>query len=118
MSRPSITAAQFEHYGKYLKEPSRPPSRGGNTRALHQHVITIRGQKYSFLALGSQQWAFKSDNVSFEYDVVNGYKNIDKSTFKTVDSNGKVVVRGNRGTKPKLRTAQTRMPAKRSEWTN
>lgn len=115
MSRSKIEGKKIGAYEKYLKENSRPPSRGGNTKALHSHVLEIDGEKYSFLALGSQQWVFKSDTVSFEYEVNDGYKNIDKETIVTIDRNGRPIVRGNRGFKSKLRTATTRLPGSRRE---
>jgi len=100
-----ITDVQIDSYNLYLHEPHRPPSRGGNTRALHQHVIHVGGERYSFLALGSQQWVFKSDRVSFDYELNGSYRNIIKKTLVTVAANGKTVVRGNRGFKRQLRTA-------------
>lgn len=102
-------------YKLFLRENSRPPSKGGNTKALHSHVLDIEGEKYSFLALGTQQWVFKSDTVSFEYEVNGGYKNIVKESIVTLDCNGEPVIRGNRGFKPQLRTAVTRMPGSRRE---
>lgn len=75
----------------------------------------IEGEKFSFLALGSQQWVFKSDNVSFEYKIENGYKNIIKDTIVTIDRNGNVVSRGNRAAKTQLRSAPARLPGSRRE---
>ena len=103
-----ITDAQIESYKAYLHEPSRPPSRGGNTGALHLHVIYIAGERYSFMALGSQRWVFKNDRVSFDYELNGPYRNILKGTLVTVDANGESVVRGNRGFKRQLRTAPGR----------
>ena len=110
-----IIDAQIDSYNMYLHEPSRPPSRGGDTRALHQHVIHIAGERYSFMALGSQRWVFKNDRVSFDYEFNGPYRNILKATLVTVDANGKSVVRGNRGFKRQLRTAPARLPASRRE---
>lgn len=101
-----ITDAQIDAYNIYLHEPHRPPSRGGNTGALHQHVIHIAGERYSFMALGSQRWVFKSDRVSFDYEFNGPYRNILKNTLMTVDAHGKPIVRGNRGFKRQLRTSQ------------
>lgn len=113
---PQIINAKIENYTTILKEKSRPPSKGGNTKARHSHAIFIDNVMYTFLAFGSQQWAYKTDTVSFEYDVVDDkYNNIKNETLVTVDKNGDHVVRGNRGSK-KLRTADTRLPARRSEW--
>lgn len=113
---PKITDAKIDNYTTILTEKNRPPSKGCNTKARHSHAIFINNAKYSFLALGSQQWVFKADTVSFEYDVVDDkYNNIKIETLVTVDKSGNEVVRGNRATK-KLRTADTRLPARRSEW--
>lgn len=110
-----VKDAKIEDYFTFLKEPSRPPSRGGNTKALHQHVIIVDGEKYSFLAFGSKRWAFKSDLVSFQYVLKGQYKNIDKETIRTVNAKGQVVVRGMRDFQKKLRTAPTRLPGSRRE---
>jgi hypothetical protein len=115
MSRFKIEGKKVSVYKIYLKENSRPPSKGGNTKALHSHVLEIDGETYSFLALGSQQWVFKSDTVSFEYEVTGGYKNIDKETIVTVDRKEKLIVRGNRAFKSKLRTATSRLSGSRRE---
>lgn len=115
MSREKIEHKQITAYGKYLKEPSRPPSRGGNTGALHLHVIEIDGQKFSFRAPGAQQWVFKSDYVSFEYEIAGRYKNIIKETLVTTDLHGQVVKRGNRDFKKTLRSAPARLPGSRRE---
>lgn len=113
---PQITNAKIDNYTTILTEKSRPPSKGGNTKARHSHAIFIDNAKYTFLAFGSQHWVFKADTVSFEYDVVDDmYNNIKIATLATVDSNGNEVVRGNRTAK-KLRTADTRLPARRSDW--
>ncbi|WP_226898714.1 hypothetical protein [Poseidonibacter ostreae] len=110
-----VDNAKIESYKKYLTEKSRPPSKGGNTKALHSHVLYINGEKYSFFALGSQQWVFKSDIVSFKYEVKGPYKNIITETLITIDKSGNQVVRGNRGFKSQLRTANARMPVSRRE---
>lgn len=115
MSRLKVENKIITSYEKFLREKSRPPSKGGNTKALHSHVLEIEGQKYSFLALGSQQWVFKSDSVSFEYEIKDGYNNIVKETLVSFDRHGQPVVRGNRGFKNTLRTATTRMPGSRRE---
>lgn len=110
-----IENAKIESYATYLTENHRPPSRGGNGNALHAHVLNIDGEKYSFLGLGFRQWVYKSDTVSFEYEIKGQYKNIIAESIVTRDRNGKEVVRGNRGFKRKLRTAETRMPVSRRE---
>lgn len=108
----------IDDYRTSLREPSRPPSKGGNTAALHGHSIKIGDFWYSFLALGAQKWVFASDTVAFDWawDASGKYRNIIKESILTSDKNGMPVVRGNRGSKPTLRTAQTRLPARRSEW--
>jgi hypothetical protein len=110
-----VERKQIESYRVYLKERSRPPSRGGNTSALHAHVIKIEGVDYSFLALGPQRWVHKTDLVSFEYETKGDYRNILKETLKTVDRRGNEIIRGNRGFKARLRTAPAREPASRRE---
>lgn len=115
MSHLKIDQKKIEKYTLFLKESYRPPSKGGNANALHSHVLEIEGVKYSFLALGSQRWVFKTDTVSFDYEIKNGYKNITVETIATLDRNGKSVVRGNRGYKNQLRTAQARLPSSRRE---
>lgn len=115
MSHGKIENKKFESYGLFLREKYRPPSKGGNTGALHAHVLTIDGEKYSFLALGSQQWAHKSDAVSFEFEVNDDYKNIIKDTFVALSKTGQPIIRGNRDFKPKLRTADAHMPVSRRE---
>lgn len=115
MSDMRIENKKISDYKLYLQENSRPPSKGGNTNALHSHVIEIDGEKYSFLGLGSQQWVFKADTVSFSFEINAGYKNIITESIVTIDRNGKKVVRGNRGYKQTLRTAKTRMPASKRD---
>lgn len=115
MNKLCIENKKITSYGVFLREQSRPPSRGGNTKALHSHKLEIEGERYSFLALGSQQWVFKSDSVSFDYEIKNGYKNIIKESMVTWDRHGKVVVRGNRGFKKELRMTPARLPGSRRE---
>lgn len=114
----TVEATKLTSYTTALLEPSRPPSKGGNTSALHAHRVEIDGLWYSFLALGAQKWVFASDTVAFEWawDSTQKYRNIVKDSIRTWDRQGAPVIRGNRGSKPKLRTAQTRLPARRSEW--
>ena len=114
MSQLKVENQKIQKYSTALREQYRPPSRGGNTGARHSHYLTINGETYSFLAFGSQQWVFKSDTVSFEYEIKGEYKNILSGTIRTVSASGQPVVRGNRGSK-KLRTAPPRMPASRRE---
>ena len=111
----SVTNKKISDYKKILTEKSRPPSRGGNSKARHTHIVTIDGERYSFIAFDSKQWIFKTDIVSFDYEVKNGYNNIAPDSIATIDKNGKPVVRGNRGFVKKLRTAGTRLPGSRRE---
>jgi len=105
----SIRDAKVEKYTTFLVEYYRPPSRGGNTRALHSHRMRIDGQDYSFLALGTKKWVFEHDTVSFDYYVTpEGYRNVVKHSVHVVDKVGKPQIRGNRGFKAQLRTAPTR----------
>lgn len=113
---PKIEGRRISKYTTFLQENSRPPSRGGNTKALHSHQMIIDGEKYSFLAFGSKHWVYKRDTVSFEYETKDIYKNIIKESLLTVDENGKKVVRGLRNFDKPLRTAETRMPVSRREF--
>ncbi|WP_073963446.1 hypothetical protein [Serratia grimesii] len=110
-----ISGKKISAYQKILVEKSRPPSRGGNGKALHSHIITIDGIRYSFLANDSKQWVFKSDTVSFEYESEGVYNNINRESITTVDKNGDSIIRGNRGYTKKMRTADTRLPGSRRE---
>lgn len=116
-ARGRIGDARIEKYQAFPQEHHRPPSRGGNTSALHVHVLTVSGERYSFFALGTKQWVYKGDTVSFDYVVVKDgkYRNIDRSTLETKDKDGNTVIRGDRRWKPTLRSAPTRMPASRRE---
>jgi hypothetical protein len=116
--RQTVERSAITDYKTTLREPSRPPSKGGNTGALHGHALNVDGIWYSFLALGAQKWVFASDTVTFDWawDPSQKYRNIVRESIQVWDKNGSPVVRGNRGSKPKLRTAQTRLPARRSEW--
>lgn len=111
-----IGPVSVSEYRTFLNEPYRPPSKGGNTRALHQHSFLIEGQRYSFLALGAKKWVFKNDTVQFswQWDDSRKYRNVISESIKTYDYKGDAVVRGERGTKKK-RTAPARMPASRRE---
>ena len=93
------------------KDKPRPPSRGGNTRAWHQHVLTIGGEKYSFLALGARKWAFRKDLVTFDWnwDASESYRNVDPDSLEAFDPKGNFVVRGIRG-KKKWRTPKPGCP--------
>lgn len=115
MSRGQVVNKKVDNYSVFLRENYRPPSRGGNTRALHSHVLSIDNEKYSFLGLGSQQWVHKTDTVSFDFEVKDGHKNVIKETLITIDSAGNQIMRGNRGFKRQLRTADARLPASRRE---
>lgn len=104
MEKLFVERKKISSYKMFLKEDYRPPSRGGNTNALHSHIIEIDETNYSFLALGSQQWIYKTDIVSFEYKIENNYKNIVISSIVTIDKNGNEILRGNRGFKTQLRS--------------
>ncbi len=110
-----IEKADLENYGVYLKEKSRPPSRGGNKRAWHQHVMEISGEKYSFLAAWSGKFVFKGETVSFdwEWDETHKYRNADAASVLAWTADGKHKRRGERGSKI-WRTADTRPPGRRS----
>lgn len=107
---------KVENYRAILKDKYRPPSKGGNTRAWHQHSFEIDGERYSFLALGKKRWIFANDTVTFKWawDESGQYRNVDRATIQAIDKNGNKVERGERGDKP-WRTADTRLPGSRRE---
>lgn len=113
----NVEKAEVEHYGVYLKDKSRPPSRGGNKRAWHQHIITIAGERYSFLTPWSGKFVYSGETVSFawDWDETGKYRNADSLSVVAWGQDGKPKRRGDRGSKP-WRTADTRLPARRSEW--
>ena len=112
-----VENATIDSYETYLKDKHRPPSRGGNGRAWHSHVIKIGEHTFSFLGLGFRKWAYKTDTISFEWqwDRSQRWRNIDPNTLEARDKNGAEVERGHRGSKP-WRTATTRAPVSRREW--
>jgi hypothetical protein len=87
-----IENKKIESYDLYLKERSKS-SKVKKNQARHTHVILIEGAKYSFIARGNKQRVYKTDIVSFDFQVKNGHNNIDKSTIVTLDENGKIVQR-------------------------
>lgn len=103
-----IIEANVESYVTYLKEPYRPPSRGGNTKALHAHCLTVNGETFSFLALGAKKFVYKGELISFKYQIVNNYKNIIKETISSKDKKGVKHFSGNRDYKLTLRTSHKR----------
>ena len=111
-----IGPVQVSNYRAFLIEPSRPPSRGGNTRARHRHAFEVDGEAYSFFAAGSKKWIFASDTADFTWawDDTKTYRNVVLSSLKTLDKNGVEVVRGDRDYK-KMRASPARMPASRRE---
>jgi hypothetical protein len=112
-----VENASIDRYDTYLQDKHRPPSRGGNGRAWHSHVIRIGENTYSFLGLGFRKWVYLSDSVSFawSWDRTQRYRNIDPDSIAARDRHGNPVTRGHRGTKP-WRTATTRAPVSRREW--
>lgn len=117
MSIVKVEQKYVHHYGAYLKENSRPPSRGGNTGAWHQHVLTVEGEKYSFVARGAKKWVFAKDLVTFEWewDASQRYRNIKPETLFVTDKDGERKIRGDRSSKSQSRTAVTRPPVSRRE---
>jgi hypothetical protein len=93
-----IEQIQVEQYGVYLKDKSRPPSRGGNGRAWHQHVLTIGGERYSFLAPWSGKLVYKGETVSFdwEWDESSTYRNVDRASVVAWSKAGKQARRARR----------------------
>lgn len=107
---------EISDYKTFLVEHSRPPSKGGNTSAMHAHTIWIGDRKYSFWARGARKFIFKGDQASFDYyETEDGYLNILPKTIVCRDAKGKIVRRGDRRSKAKLRSAPTRMPGSRRE---
>jgi hypothetical protein len=101
-----IEDAIVDRYSVYLKEPYRPPSKGGNTTALHCHVIVVKGEEYTFLARGSKKWVYANETVTFAYRIKDGkYKNIVKESLFSCNSKGEVFTRGDRSYKKTLRTS-------------
>lgn len=111
-----IERATVEVYRTFLVDKYRPPSKGGNTSARHQHRIQIAGVTYSFLAAGTKKWVFKNETISFDWqwDSTGKYRNLIPESVKTWDKNGLLVKRGVFDWKP-MRTADARMPASRRE---
>jgi hypothetical protein len=111
-----VERTAIDQYKTFLAEPGRPPSRGGNTRAWHSHVLFVDGERYSFLALGARKWIYASDVASFDWnwDEEKRYRNIDRDSIRVWDKDGNVVVRGERAVKP-WRTASSRLPVSRRE---
>lgn len=108
--------AEASDYNTYLYEYSRPPSKGGNTGALHAHVFHIDGERYSFFGRGSRKFIQARDRATFDYVVTpEGWRNVIMRSIVCRDSKGKIVRRGNRSRKPNLRTSPTRVPASRRE---
>lgn len=90
-----IEKSGFHAYNTYLEEP---PRAGGNTTALHRHVIIIGGDKYSFFAYGSGKFAHKGELISFDWDWdrTGEFRNIDKPSFQAFNKAGTVEMRGDR----------------------
>lgn len=112
-----IEQGEVQDYNVYLKDKSRPPSRGGNSRAWHQHVLKIDGETYSFLAPWSGKFVYKGETASFDWkwDATQTYRNVDVLTVVASARDGTEKRRGDRGQKT-WRTANTRPPGRRSEW--
>jgi hypothetical protein len=100
-----VERATVQKYTAFLKDKHRPPSKGGNTRAWHQHALIVDGERYSFLALGAKKWVYASDTVTFdwEWDNTRQYRNIEAASVRAFDNEGKPVVRGLRGDKENRR---------------
>ena len=110
---------QISDYKTFLVEYSRPPSKGGNTSAMHAHTIWVGDRKFSFWARGARKFIFKTDEASFDYyETEDGYLNILPRSIICRDAKGKIAHRGDRRSKAKLRSAPTRMPGSRRERKN
>lgn len=103
-------------YKTFLVEFSRQPSKGGNTSAMHVHTVWVGDRKFSFWARGARKFIFKEDEASFDFvETEVGYLNILKHSIICRDAKGKIVRRGDRRSKTKLRSAPTHLPASRRE---
>src|SRR5712691_1374834 len=80
--RMRVANAVYESYDTHLAEKSRTPSRGGNSGALHRHVLIIDGDEYSFFAAHSGKFVYKGETVSFtwKWDPSQKYRNIDRNS--------------------------------------
>ena len=108
---------QVTDYKTFLYEHSRPPSRGGNTSAIHTHSFRVGDRKFGFFARGSKKFIFAKDLASFDYyETDEGYLNVLRWTIICRDAKGKRVIRGDRRLKEKLRSAPTRLPGPRRDW--
>jgi hypothetical protein len=112
-----VEQAQVDDYRAYLKDKYRPPSKGGNTGAWHQHVLKIGGETYSFLAAHAGKFVYKGETVSFdwEWDETKRFRNVAIDSVVAHKRDGSPVTRGSRGGKA-WRTAENRLPARRSNW--
>jgi len=111
-----VTDVAVADYRAYLVEAYRPPSKGGNTTALHSHVFHVDGDRYSFFSRGSRKWIHAKDRVSFDYVTTEeGYRNVLPASVVVTDAKGNKVQRGLRGWKPTLRSAPAQLPASRRE---
>ncbi|CAA2136781.1 hypothetical protein [Hyphomicrobium sp. ghe19] len=111
-----VENAKVERHRTFLKEKYRPPNKGGNTGALHLHVLEVNGESYSSLNAGSQKFVSKNDTASFEleWDDTRKYRNIQGEIISVRDMNGKLVIR-QIGAFKKWRTAKARTPVSRRE---
>jgi hypothetical protein len=108
---------EVENYSSTLKDKSRPPSQGGNRRAWHRHALTIGGEVYSCLAPWAGKLVYNGETVSFDWDwdTSRTYRNIALPTLVARTASGTDIRRGERDAKT-WRTAETRLPARRSDW--
>jgi hypothetical protein len=112
-----VEEAEIEDYRAFRKDKSRPPSKGGNTGAWHQHVLRIGGESYSFLAAHAGKFVYKGERVSFDWDwdETNRFRNVVVNSVVAHKRDGSPLIRGSRDDKA-WRTADTRLPARRGEW--
>jgi hypothetical protein len=66
----------------------------GSTVAIH--VLTIAGESYSFLAPSRNQWVFKNDTVSFDWNFYGEkrQRRVVPESVVVLDRTGVAVVRG------------------------
>lgn len=109
---------EFDHFDDYSAghvEKYRPPSKGGNTSAIHAHRIEIEGEGYYFMARGSRQWVYKGGRGRFAWYTKDNRCIILRGTLQIWDKDSNPVTRGDHRAKRKQRTAETRMPVSRRE---
>jgi hypothetical protein len=108
---PNIENAKIEDYFVRPYEPGKGGS-GDSAKRLHIHSIVIDGAKFSFFAIGHEQWIHKSDTVSFDFEVKGSFNNVQRDTVVVKDKDGQIISRGDHRFKNNLRVGTRRSEAK------